>query len=127
MREDLLSIASDIVGQARKLGADEVDVYVASSAETSARVRMAKVERIIDATSHAASVRVIKDKRTAVCSTVDLTPKALSALVRQALELATIAEPDEYAGLPDRDELALSAQPNLKLTTSGSNRYQSKR
>ncbi|MCI0889830.1 MAG: TldD/PmbA family protein [Chloroflexi bacterium] len=115
MREDLLSIASDIVEQARKLGADEVDAYVASSAETSARVRMAKVERIIDATSHAASVRVIKDKRTAVCSTVDLTPKALSALVQQALELATIAEPDEHAGLPDRDELALDVQPNLKL------------
>ena len=43
-------------------------------------------ERIVDATSHAASVRVIKEKRTAVCSTVDLTPKALSAMVEQALE-----------------------------------------
>ena len=113
MREDLLSIASDIVEQARKLGADEVDAYVASSAETSARVRMAKVERIIDATSHAASVRVIKDKRTAVCSTVDLTPKALSALVGQAPELATIAEPDEYTGLPERAELPLAGPPTL--------------
>ena len=92
MREDLLSLASDIVDQARKLGADEVDAYVTSSAETSARVRMSEVERIIDATSHAASVRVIKEKRTAVCSTVDLTPKAISAMVAQALELAEIAE-----------------------------------
>ena len=115
MREDLLSLASDIVAQARKLGADEVDAYVTSSAETSARVRLSKVERIIDATSHAASVRVIKEKRTAVCSTVDLTPKALSAMVVQALELAEIAEPDEFAGLPEREELALAEQPNLKL------------
>ena len=67
MQEDLLSIATDIVAQARKLGAEEADAYVASTAETSARVRLAEVERIIDATSRAASVRVIKGKRTAVC------------------------------------------------------------
>ncbi len=115
MREDLLSLASDIVDQARKLGADEVDAYVTSSAETSARVRMSEVERIVDATSHAASVRVIKEKRTAVCSTVDLTPKAISAMVEQALELAGIAEPDKFAGLPRREDLAFGDQPNLKL------------
>ncbi len=115
MQEDLLSIASNLVDQARKLGADEADAYVVSSSETSARVRMSEVERIIDATSHAASVRVIRGKRTAICSTVDLTPKALASMVKQALELADVAEPDEYAGLPDRGELALSEMPNLKL------------
>ena len=92
MREDLLSLASEIVDRARKLGADEVDAYVTSSAETSARVRKSEVERIIDATSHAASVRVIKEKRTAVCSTVDLTPKALAAMVEHGTDGLSIVD-----------------------------------
>lgn len=115
MKEDLLSIAGNIVEEARSRGVDEVDAYVTSLAETSARVRLQNVERIIDATSNAASMRVIHGKRTAVCSTVDLTPKALAAMVEQAIELAGIAEPDEYAGLPDRSDLALANQPNLHL------------
>jgi len=115
MKEDLLSIASDIVDQAHKRGVDEVDAFVTSVAETSARVRLSEVERIIDATSNAASVRVINGKRTAVCSTVDLTPRALTEMVEQAIELASIAEPDEFAGLPDRGDLALAEPPNLHL------------
>ena len=115
MQEDLLAIATDIVERARKHGADEVDALVASSTESSVRVRKGEVERIIDAGSHAASVRVIKNKCTAVCSTSEITPKALDQFVRDALELAKISEPDEYAGLPDRDDLALGTQPNLQL------------
>ena len=115
MQEDLLAIASDIVERARKHGADEADAYVTSSTESSVKVRKGEVERIIDAGSHAASVRVITEKRTAVCSTAEITPKALDQLVRDALELAKISEPDEYAGLPERADLALGAQPNLQL------------
>ncbi|MGB2694618.1 MAG: TldD/PmbA family protein [Dehalococcoidia bacterium] len=115
MNEDLLSIASDIVDRARKHGADEADAFVSASTESSVRVRLGKIERIIDAGSHAASVRVIKDKCTAICSTAEITPEALDELVRDAVELARISEPDEHAGLPDRDDLALGAQPNLQL------------
>ena len=115
MQEDLLAIASDIVDRARKLGADEADAFVTSSTESSVRVRLGEVERIIDAGSHAVSIRVIKDKRTAVCSTADMTPKALDEMVQDAVELAKISEPDEHAGLPDRGDLALGAQPNLQL------------
>ncbi len=115
MQEDLLSIASDIVDRARRLGADEADALVVSSTESSVQVRRGEVERIVDAGSHAASVRVIKEKRTALCSTADLTAKALDEMVRSAVELAKISEPDEYSGLPDRSELAMGSQPNLQL------------
>jgi PmbA protein len=115
MNEDLLSIASDIVSKARKLGAAEVDALAVSSTESSVQVRMQEVERMVDAGSHAVSIRVIKDKRTAVCSTADLTPKAIDEMVENAVELAKISEPDEHAGLPDREDLALGSQPNLQL------------
>src|SRR5687767_139434 len=115
MREDLLGLASDIVEKARRAGADEVDAFVVSSTESSVQVRRGAVERVIDAGSHAVGIRIIKDRRTAVCSTSDLTPAAIERLVSEAIELATISEPDEYAGLPARDELALGGSSNQQL------------
>lgn len=115
MNEDTLSLASDIVDKARRLGADEADVYVESSTESSVQVRRGAVERVIDAGSHAVGIRVIKDKRTAVCSTSDLTPAAIDRLVAEAIDLAAISEPDEYAGLPEREELAFDGGANLQL------------
>src|SRR5688572_3579337 len=115
MNEDLLSIVSDITDKARRAGADEVDAYIAATTESSVQVRRGDVERIVDAGSHAVGIRVIKDKRTAICSTADLTPRALEELVRDAIELAKISEPDEYAGLPDRADLASGAPVELQL------------
>ena len=115
MQEDLLAIASDIVERARRYGADEADAYVSSATESSVRVRKGEVERVIEAGSRAAGVRVIKDKCTAITSTEEITPKALDQLARDAVELAQICEPDEHAGLPDKDDLALGDQPNLQL------------
>src|SRR5688572_1024386 len=115
MNEDTLSLASDIVDKARRLGADEADAFVVSSTESSVQVRRGAAERVIDAGSHAVGIRIIKDKRTAVCSTSDLTPAAIERLVAEAVDLASISEPDEYAGLPDRDQLALDGGANLQL------------
>jgi len=118
MNEDTLALASDIVDKARRLGADEVDAYVVSSTESSVQVRRGETERVVEAGSHAVGIRVIKAKRTAICSTADLTPRAIEELVRDAVELASISEPDEYAGLPAREDLALGPSwegPNLQL------------
>jgi PmbA protein len=115
MNEDLRSVASNIVEKARALGADEADAYVRSGVESSVSVRMGALEKLIEAGSRSVSIRVIKDKRTAVCNTSDLTPKALDELVRTAVELAKISEPDEYAGLPDRADLATDNDVALQL------------
>jgi len=115
MNEDLRSVASDIVDKARALGADEADAYVRSGIESSVSVRMGELEKLIEAGSRSVSLRVIKDKRTAVCNTSDLTPKALDEVVRTAVELATISEPDEYAGLPDKADLASDVDIALQL------------
>ena len=115
MNEDYASLASDIVEKARARGADEADVYVRSGIESSVTVRMQEIEKLIEAGSRYVSIRVIKDKRTAVCNTSDLTPRALDDMVRTAVELASISEPDEYAGLPDREELAFDMGGALQL------------
>src|SRR5688572_10349848 len=115
MNEDTLALASDIVDKARRLGADEVDAYVVSSTESSVQVRRGETERVVEAGSHAVGIRVIKAKRTATYSTSDLTPGAIDQMVRDTVELASISEPDEFAGLPAREDLAPGSQPNLQL------------
>jgi PmbA protein len=106
MREDLVALAGDIVAKARQLGADEADVYILSGIESSVSVRRGELEKLIEAGSRSVSIRVIREKRTAVCNTSDLTPRALDELVRTAVELARISEPDEFAGLPAKEDLA---------------------
>lgn len=113
--EDLRSIASDIVERARALGADEADAYLLSGVESTVTVRKGEVEKLFEAGSRAVSVRVIRDKRTAVCNTSDFTPKALDETVRTAVELARISEPDEYAGLPAKEDLAADLGAALQL------------
>jgi PmbA protein len=115
MNEDLRSMASDIVAKARSLGADEVDAYLHSGIESTVSIRKQEMEKLIEAGSRSVSIRVIKDKRTAVCNTSDLAPKALDEMVRTAIELAKISEPDEFAGLPAKEDLATDMGGALML------------
>jgi|CXWL01.1.fsa_nt_gi PmbA protein len=115
MQGDLRSIASDIVEKARRLGADEADAYIRSGVESTVSVRKQEIEKLFEAGSRSVSIRVIKDKRTAVCNTSDFTPKALDEMVRTAVDLARISEPDEYAGLPAKEDLATDFGANLQL------------
>lgn len=115
MNEDLRSIASDIVEKARALGADEADAYIRSGVESNVTVRKQALEKLVDAGSHSVSIRVIKEKRTAVCNTTDFTPRALDEMVRTAVELARISEPDEYAGLPAKEDLATDMGAAMRL------------
>lgn len=115
MNEDLRSMASDIVAKARSLGADEVDAYLHSGIESTVSIRKQEMEKLIEAGSRSVSIRVIKDRRTAVCNTSDLAPKALDEMVRTAIELAKISEPDEFAGLPAKEDLATDMGGALML------------
>lgn len=115
MREDFVSLAGDIVEKAQALGADEVDVYLLSGIESTVSVRKGELEKLIEAGSRTVCVRVIKDKHTAVCSTSDLTPHALEDTARTAIDLAKISEPDEYAGLPSKEDLASEMGAALQL------------
>jgi PmbA protein len=115
MREDLESLAADLVAKARAFGADEADAYVRSGVESSVKVRKGEIESLTEAGSRSVSLRVIKDKRTAVCNTSDLAPRALDELARTAVELAAISEPDEFAGLPAPEDLATGHSAALQL------------
>ncbi len=74
--------------------------------EANVTVRLGEIEKLIEAGSMALGLRVINGGRTAICSTSDLTPQSLERFAAETVELASISEADEYAGLPEEHLLA---------------------
>ena len=91
---------------ARKAGADGAEVLVRDGTELEVKVRLGETELIKEAGSRALGLRVIKDQRSAVTYTSDLSPAGLERLARESVELAGLSEPDPEAALPAREEMA---------------------
>jgi PmbA protein len=89
-----------------KAGADGAEVLVRDGTELEVKVRLGEPELIKEAGSRALGLRVIKDQRSAVTYTSDLSAGGLERLARDSVELAALAEPDPAAALPAREEMA---------------------
>ncbi len=101
-----LQIAQSVVQLARAAGAEQCDVVVSMYTEANVTVRLGELEKLIEAGSMSLGLRVINDGRTAVCSTSDLSPQSLERFAAETVDLASISERDEYAGLPEEHLLA---------------------
>lgn len=111
---ELQQLAEKIVSQATGKGAHAAEVMVKDGAEMSAKVRLGEPELVEEAQSRAVGIRVLVDNRQAVTSTSDLREEALANLVAETVKLASVAEPDEHAGLPD-PSLYAKGIPDLDL------------
>jgi PmbA protein len=100
------AIATTLVSLARRAGAEQCDAIVSMYTESNVTVRLGDLEKLIEAGSMSAGLRVINGGRTAVCSTSDLTPASLKRFAAETVELASISEPDEFAGLPEPELLS---------------------
>ena len=116
--QDTLAELEDVAQRAAELakhrGADDAEVLVRDGAELTAKVRLGEPEQLHEAGSRALGLRVFVDKRASVTYTSDLRPEPLEAFVGEAVELASLSEPDEFNTLPARDELATQV-PDLDL------------
>ncbi|MBK9343164.1 MAG: hypothetical protein IPN07_09000 [Dehalococcoidia bacterium] len=101
-----LEIARNVVSLARRAGAEQCDAIVSMYTEANVTVRLGELEKLIEAGSMSLGLRVINGGRTAVCSTSDLSPAALERFAAEAVDLASISEPDEFAGLPEPELLS---------------------
>ncbi len=98
---DLVSLAADVVAEARKAGATDAEVAVSEGDEFSVAVRMGEVETLQESGSRGLGLRVFLGQRSASASTSDLTPDGIAQLVSGALALANVTEQDPFAGLAD--------------------------
>jgi PmbA protein len=97
----LLDLAEDVCRRATAAGADDADVLVGAGTEFSVTIRKQEVENIVEASSRALGLRVIKGGRVAVSYSSDFTPDALKQFVPDAVERAAISDVDDAAGLPE--------------------------
>ncbi len=107
-------LAENLVAFAQKNGADEIEVSVHEGSEFSVDIRLGKVENLVEAGSYGLSFRVIKDQKTAFAVSSDMTEKTLHRLVKNAIKRAELANPDEFAGLPELKEID-SDESSMKL------------
>ncbi|MCX7974847.1 MAG: TldD/PmbA family protein [Candidatus Aminicenantes bacterium] len=102
--KDLQSLAENLVSYGRSLGAEEIEVAVATGREFSVNVRLQAIEDLTEANFRYLSMKIIKDKKVASASSSDLSLETLKDLMRKAVKRAELANKDEWAGLPTPTE-----------------------
>jgi PmbA protein len=98
-------LATQIIRRALDRGATDAECTLAEGEEFSALVRMRSLERLKDAGSRAAGLRVLVGQRVGSSYTSDLSSEGIRELVNSAMELAAISTEDPHAGLPEPSEL----------------------
>jgi PmbA protein len=101
----LAELAQQTVKRALDRGASDAECTISEGNEFSVNVRMREVERLKQAGSRNAGVRVLVGKRAGSAYTSDLSPEGMERMVASALELAAITSDDPHAGLPEPEEL----------------------
>ena len=111
---DALDLLNDLIGRARKAGADAADALLVDSASMSLAQRLGEPERLERAESRDLGLRVLIGKRQAMVSSTDTAPTMLAELVDRAIAMARSVPEDPYCGLADPDQLATEI-PEIEL------------
>lgn len=107
-RSDPREILNDLIGAARKVGADAADAILVSGISASVSYRLGRLEEIERAESRDLGLRVFARGKVAFVSSTDMSRDSLRELPERALAMARLAPEDKYAGLAPVDRLAAS-------------------
>jgi PmbA protein len=110
----MIELLREVLSRATARGASAADAYAVESQSFSAQVRLGEVETVKHAREQHIAVRVFVGRSVAAASTSDLSPDSVGRLVEEAVSLARITSPDEFAGLPDAAEMTARV-PDLGL------------
>jgi PmbA protein len=113
-QSNALDFLDDLIGRARKAGADAADAVLVESTSMSLAQRLGQPERLERAESHDLGLRVFIGKRQAIVSSTDNAPAMLDELVERAIAMARSVPEDPYCGLADPDQLATEI-PDIDL------------
>ncbi len=107
-QQALIELGERVVADAEKLGATVAEATIREGSHLSVKVRRREPELVEEAGSKALGLRVMLGKQVAVSYTSDLSDAGIERLVEDAVELAKLSQPDEFAGPPDSDLLTSS-------------------
>ena len=111
--DKILSIADDLVTNAKKSGADHAEVVLVKSTDSSIDIRNGDIENSEYSDSMSVGVRVLIGQKSATVSGSDLSPASLDALVSRAMSIAKYVPEDKYAAIAPVEQL--EKNPNYEL------------
>jgi PmbA protein len=97
----LEDVARRAVEAATSAGATDAEAWAERSTDRQIRVYDGSVESLTDATSAGVGIRAFVDGRVGYAHGTDTSDAGLQGIAEAAHAAAAIADPDEYAGLPD--------------------------
>ena len=101
-----LDLLQDLIGRARRAGADAADAVFFEGTSLSHARRLGKTEKLERSEGHDLGLRVFIGRQQAVVSSTDRAPEALAALVERAVAMARTVPEDPYCGIADPGEIA---------------------
>ncbi|MBV8593402.1 MAG: TldD/PmbA family protein [Caulobacteraceae bacterium] len=105
----------NLVRDAKRAGAEAVEVAFAERQALSVQVRLGALEEVEREESNDLGIRALIGRRQASVSGSDLSVDGRARLVERVVAMARLAPEDRYAGLPDRTKLANGARMDLAL------------
>ena len=100
-----LELTQQVVALALAQGATDAECTIAEGEEFSVSVRMGDIEKLQEATSRSAGLRVLVGQRSGSAYTSDLTPEGIRRMVSSAVDNAEVTGEDPFSGLPEREDL----------------------
>jgi len=101
---DYLQITKEIVAKIAAQGV-EGEAYIEEGSQSQVVVDQGKVEKLSHSGSKGLGVRVIREGKMGYAYTSDFSPESLEKTWQAALELADVADSDEYRRLPDPEDI----------------------
>src|SRR5690242_15658649 len=105
---DALTILTDLIGRARRAGADAADAVLFEGASIAHSQRLGKVEKLERSEGYDLGLRVFCGKKQAIVSSNDRSAGALNELVERALTMARAVPEDPFAGIAEPGQIARS-------------------
>jgi PmbA protein len=112
--DSLVSAATLALDVAARSGAEQAEVGVTFDEGLSVTVRLGELESVERQKDRGLAITVYEGRRKGAASTSDFSASGIESAVRKALSIASFTTADEYAGLADRNRMAVDP-PDLDL------------
>ena len=104
--ENALDLLHDLIGRARRAGADAADAVFVEGTSLSHGRRLGKTEKLERSEGHDLGLRVFIGRQQAVVSSSDRSPNALDELVERVVAMARTVPEDPFCGIAEPGEIA---------------------
>jgi PmbA protein len=101
-----LDLLHDLIGRARRAGADAADAVLFEGVSLSHGRRLGKTEKLERSEGQDLGLRVFIGRQQAIVSSSDRSPKALGELVERAVAMAKTVPEDPFCGIAEPNEIA---------------------